>query len=209
MALVRIARHAETTWNAVGRYQGRIDSPLSPLGQAQSQALARALRDRGIARIISSPLSRCIQTALPLSLVTNVAIETDPLLLEIAHGAWEGRYREEIAQSEPELYWEWREHPERVRFKGGESLGDVAARWKAFVESFDARADTLIVTHDIVVRLALLERSGRDVEDLRTVRALNGAYAQFSVENGRWTLQQDCAIEHLAGLAADPERQAL
>jgi probable phosphoglycerate mutase len=205
VAIVRIARHGETTWNAVGRYQGRLETPLSPLGQAQAQALAAALKDKHVERIISSPLSRCVQTAVPLSALTGVAIETDERLLEIAHGTWQGRYRDEIARSEPELYAAWR----TVRFTGGESLEDVLARWKAFAADFEARADTLIVTHDVVVRVALLERTGRSIEGLRTVIALNAAYAEFEVEGAQWVLRSECEAGHLAGLAADPERQAL
>lgn len=206
---VYIARHGETTWNAVGRYQGRLETPLSPLGQAQAQALAGALEPKEIGRIISSPLSRCVQTALALSVEIGVEIETDPLLLEIAHGAWEGRYRDEIARSEPELFRAWREQPQFVKFEGGESLADVFERWKRFIERFEPTQNTLLLTHDIVVRLALLERTGRPIEDLRHVRALNAAYAQFEVSNGRWTLLHECVADHLAGLAADPEKQAL
>lgn len=206
---IYIARHGETTWNAVGRYQGRLETPLSPLGQAQAQALARALEPKHIERIISSPLSRCVQTALPLSIEIGVPIETDPLLLEIAHGKWEGRYRDEIARTEPELYRMWREHPERVRFEGGESLADVANRWKQFVTTFDPRVNTVLVTHDIVVRLAILERTGRPMTDLRHVRALNASYAVFEVTDGVWTLVEPCVSDHLAGLEADIERQAL
>jgi probable phosphoglycerate mutase len=209
MATIRIARHGETTWNAVGRYQGHIDAPLSPLGQAQAQALAQALQHAGIRRIVSSPLSRCVNTALPLSTATNVPIETDPLLIEIAHGSWQGRYREEIARSEPELYARWREHPETVHFPGGESLADVLNRWKKFVAAFDASADTLIVTHDIVVRIALLERTNRELKELRTMRASNCGYAQFEVRDDRWRLEDACVVTHLAELTADPERQAL
>jgi probable phosphoglycerate mutase len=209
MRLVYLARHGETTWNAVGRYQGRLETPLSPLGQAQAQALAGALAGRGIERIISSPLSRCVQTAVPLSILTGVPIETDPLLLEIGHGTWEGRYRDEIARSEPLLYREWREHPERVRFDGGESLHDVLERWKTFVREFEPRGDTMLMTHDVVVRLAVLERTGRGLDELRHVRALNAAYAEFEVEGSQWTLRRECVADHLADLAADPERQAL
>lgn len=209
MRLVYLARHGETTWNAVGRYQGRLETPLSPLGQAQAQALAGALAGRGIERIISSPLSRCVQTAVPLSILTGVPIETDPLLLEIGHGTWEGRYRDEIARSEPVLYREWREHPERVRFDGGESLHDVLERWKTFVREFEPRGDTMLMTHDVVVRLAVLERTGRGLDELRDVRALNAAYAEFEVEGSQWTLRRECVADHLADLAADPERQAL
>lgn len=207
--IVRIARHGETTWNAVGRYQGRLETPLSPLGQAQAQALAGALRGCGIGRIVSSPLSRCVQTAVPLSTVTGLPIETDPRLLEIAHGTWEGRYRAEIAATEPELYRLWREHPEVVRFEGGESLADVQARWVSFAESFQDGPDALILTHDVVLRIAVLERTGRGVEELRTVRALNAAYAEFEVHAGRWELLHECVDAHLTHLRADVERQAL
>jgi broad specificity phosphatase PhoE len=206
---VYIARHGETTWNAVGRYQGRLETPLSPLGQAQARALAAALADKHVARIISSPLSRCMQTALPISVLTGVAIEPEPLLLEIAHGTWEGRYRDEIAANDPQTYRTWREHPEHVKFDGGESLQDVLARWAAFVAKFEPREDTLLVTHDIVVRIALLERAGRPIEELRHVHALNAAYARFEVEDGAWALREECVQAHLAGLAADPEKQAL
>ena len=207
--ILRIARHGETTWNAVGRYQGRLETPLSPLGQAQAQALAGALQHRGVRRIISSPLSRCVQTAVPLSSLTGVPIETDPRLLEIAHGTWDGRYRTEIAQTEPELFREWRDHPEGVRFDGGESLGDVLARWKDFVENFQTDKDTLLVTHDVVVRVAILERTGRGIEELRTVRALNAAYAEFEVMGPAWRLLSECEDAHLAAFEADLDRQAL
>ena len=209
MSTIYIARHGETTWNAIGRYQGRLETPLSPLGQEQARALAAALAGKGIKRLISSPLSRCVQTVVPLSAEIGIPIETDPLLLEIAHGTWEGRYREEIARSEPVLYWEWREHPERVRFANGESLEDVLERWKAFVATFDASADAVLMTHDVVVRLAILERTGRGMEHLRQVRAFNAAYAEFHVADSQWTLVHGCVADHLAGLASDHERQAL
>jgi probable phosphoglycerate mutase len=207
--IVRIARHGETTWNAVGRYQGRLETPLSPLGQAQAQALAGELLDAGIGSIISSPLSRCVQTALPLSMLTGVPIETDDRLLEIAHGTWEGRYRDEIARTEPERYMMWRNRPEQVHFPRGESLGDVLNRWKAFAADFVPTADTLLMTHDVVVRVALLEQTGRSISELRTVRAENAAFCVFEVDGQSWTLVSECEKVHLAELSADPERQAL
>ncbi len=209
MAVIRIARHAESTWNAAGRYQGRLETPLSELGRAQAQALADDLRGKGIRRIVSSPLERCRQTAQPLATAIGIDIETDPLLIEIAHGTWEGRYRDEIARSEPLLYRQWRERPECVRFAGGERLEDVAARWKAFAATFRPDADTLVMTHDVVLRLAILERTGQALEELRNVRALNACYAQFETADGYWALRSECAADHLAGLTADPSRQAL
>ena len=209
MSIVRIARHAETTWNAHGRYQGRIDSPLSGLGRAQAAALARALKDKPIGKIVTSPLSRCVETAAPLARALGVPIQTDELLTEIAHGDWEGRYRDEIARNDPARFRAWRERPAEVQFTGGESLRDVAHRWERFVASFEPTVDSLIVTHDVVVRIALLERTGRSLEGLRTMRAHNAAYAEFAVENNCWRLVHASVANHLNGLTADHKRQAL
>ena len=40
---ILLARHGETPWNAEGRYQGQIDIPLSPIGEAQAKALGERL----------------------------------------------------------------------------------------------------------------------------------------------------------------------
>lgn len=209
MATIRVARHCETAWNAAGRYQGRRESHLSELGRAQAQALALALEPKGIRRIISSPLARCVSTAEPLARALGIAVEEEPLLLEIAHGTWEGRYRDEIAANDPERFCEWKHRPEQVRFAGGESVPDVLARWRGFAASFDPRADTLIVTHDVVVRLAILEAMGETVAQLWRPKVVNAGYAEFHVEDGRWRLEAECVASHLAGLAADLGAQAL
>ncbi len=38
-----IIRHAESTWNAEGRWQGQADPPLSARGREQAERLARRL----------------------------------------------------------------------------------------------------------------------------------------------------------------------
>ena len=39
-----LIRHAESTWNAAGRWQGQADPPLSEKGRAQARQLAESLR---------------------------------------------------------------------------------------------------------------------------------------------------------------------
>ncbi len=207
--MVRVARHGETTWNSAGRYQGRRESTLSPLGIAQARALAGALAQKPIAQIVSSPLARCLATAYPLALALGVTVVQEPLLLEIAHGTWEGRHRDEIARSEPERFFDWKHRPDRVRFIGGESVGDVLDRWKKFADSYDQNVETLVVTHDVVVRLAILHARGQSTAALWEPKVVNAGFAEFSVSDARWDLQIECVEEHLAGLAANVDTQAL
>lgn len=209
MTIVRVARHAETTWNSAGRYQGRRESTLTPLGIAQARALAATLGRSATRRIISSPLTRCLATAQPLATTLALTAEQDPLLLEIAHGTWEGRYRDEIARSDPQRFYDWKHRPEHVRFTGGETVLEVLERWRQFAASYDQPEDTLIVTHDVVVRLAILEASGATAADLWKPKVVNAGYAEFHVEGGRWNLLTECVWEHLAGIAANLNAQAL
>ncbi len=51
-----LARHAETEWNAEGRYQGRgFDIPLSGPGRAQALAMGARLASLPLARVRCSP----------------------------------------------------------------------------------------------------------------------------------------------------------
>ncbi len=204
-----MARHGETDWNREGRYQGRLESALTELGERQAAALASALSREAIVRVIASPLARCVETARPLARVLGVDVETDPLLLEIAHGTWEGCLRADLERDDPERMRAWRETPDRVRFEGGESLADVLARWRRFAASVLDGGSVTVVTHDVLVRLAILEGSGRALRDLWAPRVQNGGYAQFTASAAGWSLADECADAHLEGMLADTSRQAL
>ncbi len=204
-----LARHGETTWNLAGRYQGRRESALTALGMSQAFALSDAMVAARVARVVSSPLLRCTATAKPAADRLNVRTESDDRLIEIAHGTWEGRLREEIAANDPLRYRAWRDDPAHVAFEGGESVAQVLARWRDFAAAFRPASPALIVTHDAVVRVALVDALGRDLEAFWSARVENGAYAVFDVTGDRWTLVEECSAAHLGPLRASTEGQAL
>ena len=207
--MVYVARHGETDWNRDGRYQGQLQSRLTETGREQARALANALGESPISRVISSPLARCVDTAAPLAARLGVEIEIDPRLIEISHGTWEGRLRDEIEREDPETMRAWRETPERVQFEGGESLDDVIQRWREFARTVGGNHRIAVVTHDVLVRLALLDAERRSLSQLWEPRVRNGAYARFSVEDDVWQVLDDCVDDHLGGLLVDTARQAL
>ncbi|WP_027070165.1 histidine phosphatase family protein [Novilysobacter defluvii] len=156
---ILLARHGETAWNAEGRYQGQSDIPLSPVGEAQARALGGRLRDVAIARAVASPLARARRTA-ELALGGRAGLlSTDPGLLEIAHGSWEGLLASEIGARDPDRLRAWRETPHEVLMPGGESLQQVFDRaWAALLraaDGLDADATLLLVAHDAVNRVLL------------------------------------------------------
>jgi probable phosphoglycerate mutase len=199
-----------------GRYQGRLESALSALGVRQGFALARAFGDRlergepVPTRIVSSPLLRCAATARFTADRLGVPLETDERLIEIGHGTWEGRYRDDLAREEPELYAAWRHDPASVSFDGGDSLADVLARWQAFAHDLARESrDTLVVTHDAVVRVALLDLRGLPLDDFWDVAVENAAYAEIENDGGSLVLREECVTAHLASARADAAEQAL
>lgn len=194
-----------------------MESALSAFGMRQAFALADrfalalARGETVPTRVVSSPLLRCSATALVTASRLGLTVETDERLIEIAHGTWDGRYRDEIAASDPERYRIWRHEPARASFAGGERLSDVAARWASFARdlaSFDD--DTLVVSHDAVVRCALVALLDRPLADFWDVPVENAAYVRGERRaDGTLVALEPCVTTHLASLRADTAAQAL
>lgn len=64
------------------------DTPLSETGLRQAEDVARALRDRDIAHIFSSPFLRTLETANPLAELLQLPIRREPGFSEWLNPAW-------------------------------------------------------------------------------------------------------------------------
>jgi 2,3-bisphosphoglycerate-dependent phosphoglycerate mutase len=84
-------RHGETDWNAQGISQGNVDIPLNAVGIAQARAAAEKLRNRGIATIVASPLSRARVTAEFVGEALGLPVSLDRDLREVGFGVQEGQ----------------------------------------------------------------------------------------------------------------------
>ena len=172
---ILLARHGETPWNAEGRYQGQIDIPLSPVGEAQARALGERLKDVRIDRAVASPLSRAQATArFALGPAREGMLLTEPDLQEIAHGEWEGLLASEIQEKDPARLRAWREEPDTVLMPGGESLRQVLDRsWRGLANAMAGLGDEdtlLVVAHDAVNRVILCRILGLPIGKLWTFR---------------------------------------
>ncbi len=172
---ILLARHGETAWNAEGRYQGQEDIPLSPVGEAQARSLGERLRDVQIDRAVASPLSRAVRTAeLALGPERAAMLTTDPGLMEIAHGEWEGLLASEIRERDPDRLRAWRESPHDVLMPQGESLQHVLDRaWPALARAgagLGANDTLLVVAHDAVNRVLLCRILGLPLQQLWSFR---------------------------------------
>ena len=147
--LLYLVRHGESTFNAEGRIQGQSDSPLSELGRRQSQAVADALATRPIEAVYSSPLRRALETAQPIADRHGLKIRTDPRLMELNAGVFEGHLRDELAAACPIELARWLGGDEDFAIPGGESRRQLTERGCEAIRSIAAAGcrEVVVVTH--------------------------------------------------------------
>ena len=100
MPKLLIVRHGQSEWNALGRWQGQADPPLTDVGENQAK---KATKKLGLFdSIVSSPLQRAKNTASIISEITGVGpITTEVGLIERDAGPWQGLTRIEIENGWP------------------------------------------------------------------------------------------------------------
>lgn len=91
-----VFRHGQTDWNADGRIQGHLDIPLNDRGREQARALIEPLRALGIQAILSSDLSRALETAMIVASALRIPVTQDQGIREVHLGKLQGLDREEI-----------------------------------------------------------------------------------------------------------------
>ena len=138
---VYLVRHGETEWNAEGRFQGALDSPLTPHGREQAARIGRRLAGilpDDVIELRASPLDRARRTAdIVASHLNGRPPMIDARLREISLGEWDGLTVEDIDAGWPDrltgsTFADW-----YFRAPGGESLDAAiqrAAGWLASLE---------------------------------------------------------------------------
>lgn len=130
MTRVLLVRHAESVWNADGRWQGQADPPLSPRGERQAAA---AVVPGDLGELWTSDLARARRTALVMAGGTGLVVRSEPLLRERDAGEWTGLTRTGIEAAWPG-YLEARRRPpgfepdDRVESRAHEALALLGAR---------------------------------------------------------------------------------
>lgn len=146
---VLLVRHAQSTWNAEGRWQGWADPPLSDLGEQQAVAASAHLPPVDAA--CSSDLQRARRTAELLVEGRDVApVEVFRGLRERGVGDFTGLTRAQIADRFPGVF-----DRDPVEPPGAESIDAILARTVATLSRIAAdhpRHTVLAVTHGGIIR---------------------------------------------------------
>jgi probable phosphoglycerate mutase len=140
---VLLVRHGQSDWNAIGRWQGQADPPLSDLGRRQAREAARAIG--AVDAVWASDLQRAAETAAIISADIGVGpVVLDPDLRERDAGEFSGLTRAEIDERFPGYLEDHRRPP------GWEPDEHLLARALRVVHEIALAVpggDVLVVTH--------------------------------------------------------------
>jgi len=179
-----LLRHGETEWSKAGRHTGRMDIPLTPVGEAAASALAPLLAQHDIVATFCSPAQRATRTA---QLAGLADIKQDPDLWEWDYGGYEGLTTAQIRVQRPGWYL-WRDgvvpgdpaHPgETVQH-----VGERVDRVLALAEPMMARGDVALVAHAHVLRVLTARYLLLDPSEGKLFRLDTGTISTLGHEHG-------------------------
>lgn len=195
--MIYLVRHGQTEFNAVSRWQGQVDSPLTSLGRQQAERVGLTLRgivDPATTTIFASPLGRVRQTADIIAKATGIShdIQFDPRLMEISMGSWDGMTDYEIDMEWPNARigldrFEWFFHA-----PDGENYGAFAKRLSEALDALATHpAETkVIVSHGVAGRVLRGLYGGFDRAEALRLDVPQDAF--FRLASGRIS-RIDCA----------------
>jgi broad specificity phosphatase PhoE len=159
-----LARHGETEWNRIGRWQGATDVPLNDDGRAQARELAERLRGVPLAGVASSDLVRAAETASIVAELLGVPrLGSHAELRERSYGVFEGLTRVECETRYAEI-WNAHRPGDLLEPPGAEPRSQVEARMMRgllqVVATHGGDAPVLVVSHGGAIRTFLAAIDG-------------------------------------------------
>ncbi|MGB0098674.1 MAG: histidine phosphatase family protein [Nocardioides sp.] len=169
MATVILVRHGRTTANASGTLAGRLPGvELDATGAEQAARTAERLAAVPLVEVVTSPLTRCRQTAKEIARrqpgAPRARIERG--ITECDYGDWSGRPIKQLAKEK--LWALVQSQPSAAAFPGGEAMTAMQARAVAAVRRWDAALEAehgpgavwVAVSHGDVIKSVLADALG-------------------------------------------------
>lgn len=193
---VDLVRHGEPVGGRAFR-GNRIDDPLSETGWQQMRGLLTG--DVSWQRVITSPLSRCLEFAEEVAAKYSLPIQVVQDFKEVGFGSWEGKAPGEIQSLYPQAYEAFYNDPVANRPEGAEPLEmffrRVVNAYSAIIQQHTGE-HFLLVAHAGVVRaivtdvlrapLASMYRLRIDYAGLSRIRHSDNLVKLESFNNDRY-----------------------
>ena len=191
--LVYIVRHGQTKWNAEYRLQGQADTDLNALGREQATCnglrLAEFVQNPEDFDFVASPMRRTRETMERLRAAMKLdphAYGTDPRLVEISFGDWQGFTFPELEKRNPGSTrarrldkWDFLPPGE-----GAESYQMLLERVKPWFDALDRQ--TVCVTHGGVVRALFRFVEGMPMQEAASLEVPQDRLLRLQGQHLQW-----------------------
>lgn len=205
-------RHGETEWNALGREQGQLDSPLTARGIAQAQAIAGRLQRTRFSALYSSDLGRALKTAEFVAKATGARIEVEPGLRERHTGIFQGLTKAQMEAQYPAEHAAYRADPFAYAIPGGESgrqRNERSVRVMNTLADRHPEGTIVAITHGGFLMGFFEHVLGLAPGNSWRFKRQNGAFNVFERVDGVWTLETWNDTSHLDALGSLDEPPSL
>ena len=162
--LVRHAAHGLLPHTLAGRM---ACVPLSDEGREQASALAARFTGQAIAAVVSSPVQRAVETAIPLAAALDLTLATEPGVQEIDFGRWTGLRFAEL-EHDPEWH-AWNRLRSVSACPGGETMHAAQSRALHALARLRATYGTavvVLVSHADIIKALLAPALGLSLDHL-------------------------------------------
>ena len=184
---------------------GQMDSPLTPRGRRQAEAIADRLSGTEFAALYSSDLGRAVQTAEAIASRCKTELRLEEGLRERNMGIFQGLTRAEMHERFPQ---EWSDY-ERIGFRyvipEGESAEqrlNRSVRVLTEIAEYHPGDQVIIVTHGGFLMGFFEFVLGITPGNSWRFKRRNASYNAFEYSDGKWSLETWNDTSHLAKLLA-------
>ena len=182
---VIIIRHGETFANAQFHLQGASDGPLTEFGEQQIELLGQHFNTFQVDHVISSDLSRAVQTAEAIAKHHQINVKINTLVREWDCGIWDGRTAEEFL----DMLDKSGKPISEFAPEGGETLAEVRKRAEDFINQLltDHRGYTVVVcSHGDFMRMLVGCMLNLSIDQASQFFFNNTSYSMFEHDGRAW-----------------------
>ncbi len=164
----------QTELDEQNRLVGNLDLPLSKSGESQVNLLAKEVASFDVGLIVCGPSLAAQQTAQQLSQNGEIKIRVEEGLTNLDLGLWHGKSVDELKETQPRIFKQWREHPETVTPPEGEDLVSAIKRVRKAVKWIVKKSrstNVLLVAASPLAAIVQSEVLGADLREFWNLSA--------------------------------------
>ncbi|HWI00441.1 MAG TPA: histidine phosphatase family protein [Propionibacteriaceae bacterium] len=201
---VVLLRHGDTRLSPERRFSGvgSAGLGLSAAGRDQAQRAAGSalLQGGAFAEVLTSPLTRCQETARIVAAALGVSVVVDPDLREMDFGLWEGMTFDEVQDRYPEDLRRWTESAAASPTGSSETFTAVLDRMGTVAGRLATRyagVSVVAVTHITPIKALVAHALGAPPSALFRMELSSACFSRISYTGGEASVRLLNDTSHL------------